>query len=159
MSKWTYNPIQIEGKISDIKINGESVVGHASVLLLECPYLCRAGINSSCGDSEGAHLCQPYSNSCRLIHLMNDAQEELDRYKVKRSYAGFPTYQDYLQSEYWQKVRTEALEHYHNKCMLCSKDSGLNVHHNNYTNLGNETMADVVVLCRDCHSKHHEKGD
>lgn len=35
----------------------------------------------------------------------------------------------------------------------------LDVHHRTYKNRGNEKFADLIVLCRACHSKHHGKGD
>jgi len=93
-----------------------------------------------------------------------DVYESLKRFIVFTGhtlfpkFAGFPTYQEYLNSEHWQEVRKKALEHYRHACVLDRRHTaGLNVHHNNYDNLGNETMADVIVLCRDCHAKYHEK--
>ena len=34
---------------------------------------------------------------------------------------------------------------------------GISVHHNDYSRLGAEMPTDLVVLCRECHAKHHDK--
>jgi hypothetical protein len=65
-------------------------------------------------------------------------------------------YDDYIDSDHWKKIRTEALERANYKCQLCGKTHGqLHVHHNNYKNLGNEKPSDLFVLCGYCHSKYH----
>jgi 5-methylcytosine-specific restriction endonuclease McrA len=53
-------------------------------------------------------------------------------------------------------LREEKLENCGHKCQLCSNKDGLQVHHNNYHNLGNEDIdKDLITLCRKCHSKYH----
>lgn len=68
-------------------------------------------------------------------------------------------YQEYLKSEHWRKVRSNALLRASNKCQLCAVTTNLSVHHNTYANLGCEKDEDVLVLCWPCHSKHHDKED
>jgi hypothetical protein len=65
-------------------------------------------------------------------------------------------YKDYLQTEHWQHFRLEALKFFKNKCCLCNSEKYLQVHHETYKNRGRETFNDVIVLCKDCHSKQHE---
>ncbi len=101
--------------------------------------------------------CTPGKDGCILQRMINDAQVIVDSFSTNSFFGAFPTYQEYLNSDHWQSLRTEALEHYSNKCMLCSSIDKLDVHHNNYDNLGNETMTDVIVFCRACHGKHHNK--
>ena len=102
--------------------------------------------------------CKPGKDECYLNDMMNRARAMADDWLRSKRFGGFPTYQEYLNSEHWQEVRKKALEHYRHACVLDRQHTaGLNVHHNNYDNLGNETMADVIVLCRDCHAKYHEK--
>ena len=68
------------------------------------------------------------------------------------------TYTAYLHSKHWKKVRSIALQNAGYKCQACScKDTILDVHHNSYDRLGNEDPSDLIVLCRSCHSKVHEK--
>lgn len=66
-------------------------------------------------------------------------------------------YQEYLKSDHWQQIRLKALSKAGNRCQLCSSTSNLNVHHNTYKNKGNEDLKDLVVLCRECHTKFHDK--
>lgn len=64
-------------------------------------------------------------------------------------------YQEYLLSETWQERRKAALEWAENRCQICNSDKELNVHHRTYERLGNERLADLTVLCKQCHSSHH----
>ena len=41
------------------------------------------------------------------------------------------------------------------KCQLCGRKGDLNVHHNTYNSRGNENLKDLIVLCKDCHTKFH----
>ena len=67
-------------------------------------------------------------------------------------------YKLYLLSEHWKQKRIEAFKFYGKKCMMCGdSDKQLSVHHNNYDNLGNESMQDLIVLCGECHGRHHGK--
>lgn len=64
-------------------------------------------------------------------------------------------YQKYLKTEHWQTIRRIKLETSGFKCQMCSKSNKLHVHHNNYSNLHKEKLEDLIVLCEDCHKKHH----
>lgn len=66
-------------------------------------------------------------------------------------------YQEYLQSAHWRTLRRKALENAEHSCQLCNSESALNVHHRTYDRLGHERLADLIVLCRDCHAKFHDK--
>lgn len=70
---------------------------------------------------------------------------------------GHTPYKQYLQTQHWQKTREAAIERAGDACQLCSSTAALNVHHNNYTNLFDERPEDVIVLCRHCHAKFHDK--
>ena len=65
-------------------------------------------------------------------------------------------YLEYLKSEHWQTTRRLALEHYKNVCDSCGCSNKLEVHHLTYTNKGKENLADLQILCRDCHEEEHE---
>lgn len=66
-------------------------------------------------------------------------------------------YAQYLQTEHWQETRRAALKRAGFKCQLCNSGGVLDVHHRTYERRGQERSADVIVLCRDCHSKFHDK--
>lgn len=69
-------------------------------------------------------------------------------------------YEIFLNTCYWHIVREEKRNLTGNKCQLCGSKSGLHTHHNNYINRGKEykNMNDLVILCKKCHSKYHNKG-
>ncbi len=66
-------------------------------------------------------------------------------------------YWDYLKTDHWKNTRDEAVKAVGGRCQLCSSMESLNVHHNSYERLGCELQSDLLVLCRPCHSKHHNK--
>jgi len=68
-------------------------------------------------------------------------------------------YQDYLKTNHWKHFVEECKKFFNNKCQICGNKEKLQVHHNNYKNRGRETFNDVVLLCKDCHSKFHNGGD
>lgn len=61
------------------------------------------------------------------------------------------TYQSYLESAHWKQTRTDALKRAWYKCQICSSKDKLQVHHNNYNCLGNESPSDLIVVCDRCH--------
>lgn len=83
------------------------------------------------------------------------------RTKVLTKYLGNTVpkdYNKYLRSKHWKQTRKSALDRAEYQCQLCAcKDAVLEVHHNNYNNLGKEKNKDLVVLCRPCHRKFHTK--
>jgi len=68
---------------------------------------------------------------------------------------GLP-YEEYLLTEHWKATRLKALRNAGHKCQLCGQNSRrLEVHHNCYKNLWREKASDLVVLCSECHARHH----
>lgn len=71
-------------------------------------------------------------------------------------------YYDFLKTPYWDGIRSYKLKKAHYCCELCGKKGVLNVHHKTYEHHGLEHLKgvadkDLIVLCRDCHEKFHEK--
>jgi hypothetical protein len=67
-------------------------------------------------------------------------------------------YEDYLKSPEWQVKRQQSLRRAGFRCYLCNiANTTLDVYHRTYERRGDEYNSDLIVLCRDCHSKHHEK--
>lgn len=64
-------------------------------------------------------------------------------------------YQEYLQSEHWQKTRKATLADRNYRCEQCGRRWPLHVHHLTYANLGAERPEDLQVLCEDCHRSEH----
>ena len=68
-------------------------------------------------------------------------------------------YDEYMNSDVWQKVRQRAFDHYGSQCNRCDRPAQ-QVHHKSYSRFyGNELMEDLEVLCVPCHKKHHEQQD
>lgn len=66
------------------------------------------------------------------------------------------TYHEYLASPAWAKKRRKALKHYGHRCTVCGSRLKLEVHHRHYRTLYRESVADLDVLCHDCHQNTHE---
>lgn len=69
-------------------------------------------------------------------------------------------YKEYIKSPEWKETSRKAKERVDYHCQLCNKegnDTTLNTHHNNYERLGLELDSDLIVLCKGCHKKHHNK--
>src|SRR4051794_13442928 len=65
-------------------------------------------------------------------------------------------YDAYRRTEHWQRRRERALEDAGFRCQLDHRHDGpFDVHHNSYERLGFEEPADLIVLCRECHRRHH----
>jgi 5-methylcytosine-specific restriction endonuclease McrA len=69
---------------------------------------------------------------------------------------GLP-YKEYLKSKHWIETKNKILLKYHYRCQLCNNNKLLEVHHNNYENIGEEIETDLILLCKKCHSKYHNK--
>jgi ssDNA-binding Zn-finger/Zn-ribbon topoisomerase 1 len=70
----------------------------------------------------------------------------------------FEPYQEYLKSSAWEDKRIDALNYAEYKCQICYRnDIPLHVHHRTYERFKQERISDLVVLCRDCHAKFHDK--
>ena len=55
-------------------------------------------------------------------------------------------------------IAIAALQRAGYKCQACStKKEILDVHHNSYDRLGAEEPQDLIVLCRTCHGRVHNK--
>lgn len=74
-------------------------------------------------------------------------------------------YEKYMRSEEWQAKRSQRILIDGDKCVMCQRPAertktGLQVHHINYRNLGNEDVwQDLVTLCPSCHRKIHRYYD
>lgn len=70
---------------------------------------------------------------------------------------GSVTYKQYLSSEKWAVLSRQAKKRSLHRCQLCNRAGELHAHHRTYERLGDEDDADITVLCRDCHARHHGK--
>jgi 5-methylcytosine-specific restriction endonuclease McrA len=66
-----------------------------------------------------------------------------------------PAYLRYLHSPHWQEKREQLMVLVGASCEFCGSPDDLNVHHRTYENLGNESLSELAVLCKDCHADWH----
>lgn len=68
-------------------------------------------------------------------------------------------YKAFLRTPYWDIVRRSKLKESGFCCELCAKKGVLQVHHKTYAHHGieHENLQDLIVLCRGCHAKFHDK--
>ena len=55
----------------------------------------------------------------------------------------------------WNAIRLIVLEKNQGQCQICRHGSDTHVHHSNYDRLGQEETTDLIVLCAECHKRHH----
>ena len=66
--------------------------------------------------------------------------------------------QAHLTSQFWKDLKQQRLVVANHTCEVdgCTNTSRLECHHLDYTDLGFESIDDVVVLCRACHQAQHD---
>lgn len=62
----------------------------------------------------------------------------------------------YMKTAHMDTKRKEA-KNYYKACVLCNSSEHLILHHRHYNSLGRETMADVALLCAECHRRVTQK--
>ena len=68
---------------------------------------------------------------------------------------GYHSYDDYLSSPAWRRVKARQRKLVIEACGLCGCDGSLDLHHMTYERVGEERPDDLVWLCRNCHSMVH----
>ena len=104
------------------------------------------------------------SDELRIIKLLcpNSGEEIfLTKKSYDKDYLNSLSYVDFLKTNYWVNIRKKILKKYGYKCALCDNVNELNVHHRTYKNHGreHEHLEDLIVLCKECHAKFHDKLD
>ena len=68
---------------------------------------------------------------------------------------GYPSYQIYLKSSHWARIRSRYKSSRSWVC-LCGETDRLQLHHKTYERVGAEQLDDLQALCDRCHSLVHE---
>lgn len=64
---------------------------------------------------------------------------------------------NYMQSDKWDQIRKAVLQRDNYTCRKCNaSDITLDVHHLHYRSLGNESLEDLITVCRSCHNEIHD---
>lgn len=99
-----------------------------------------------------------YQAEKKKLKSLSNKNDRLKFSESLRSKLPHPNYYAYINSKAWQDKRGEMLIKARHRCQMCNKSNTvLNVHHRTYDRLGHEMEEDLIVLCRDCHAKFHDK--
>lgn len=71
---------------------------------------------------------------------------------------GFDSYDDFLKSDIWKKIKLKASKREHfKKCYSCGSFKNIQLHHLEYTKkMFLIRLTGIVPLCGICHLKNHE---
>ena len=69
-------------------------------------------------------------------------------------------YLDYLRTQHWQDTRKRILTKREGKCMICTSDKNIHIHHRRYKDkqgniLFREADYELYTLCGSCHTNWH----
>lgn len=103
---------------------------------------------------------------CNMIHqVKRPGQTDVYRLTSRRHWVSRDNtqpvkpnkYQEFLQSEYWKKIRQIVLQR-DVYCQYCKSSTYLQVHHLTYKHHGFEDthLEDLITLCQQCHSEIHQ---
>lgn len=87
-------------------------------------------------------------------------REEILRDRSEKNQEWWDRYNQYLQSEDWDKKRRAILARDNFTCQGCLGHRGkaTQVHHMTYQHVGNELAFELISLCSHCHDKYHNEG-
>lgn len=102
------------------------------------------------------HECDECENRRRAESSQRYQEYNNQRLGRLRELQSMP-YAEYLQSDEWKETRKSALKRARYRCELCYRGGELHTHHKTYERLGEEHAKDLIVLCKECHAKFHDK--
>lgn len=89
-------------------------------------------------------------------------QPDRVNYSVVAKHIRSMSYQDFVRTPYWKTISEYKKFRSNYKCALCGSGQKLATHHSSYERHGREHEyavidEDLIVLCKDCHDKFHDK--
>ena len=89
--------------------------------------------------------------------IYRDGKRQLTDWRRALEGTGCSSYAEYLKSDHWAEFKAFFLSRKeHQQCAVCDA-TPVDVHHRTYRHLGREVFGDVVSLCREHHTKLHER--
>lgn len=99
------------------------------------------------------------NHNIRRIKIMKIREIYSEREVLLRK-NGYGSYEEYLESDEWKKIKKSIRSRKGAKwryCNICGIDENLDVHHSSYKVIGSINPGNTVkILCRDCHQELHE---
>jgi 5-methylcytosine-specific restriction endonuclease McrA len=118
---------------------------------------CKEAFDTKSYAKGGGWYCSPKCLAVKKAKKLALRQKaESAQPKAKRG----QSYDAYINSSLWQRLRVEALRMAGNRCAKCgSGGPGLHVHHLTYERFTRERLSDLQVLCPTCHNELHRQRD
>ena len=101
-------------------------------------------------------IAKGVTGACAWYVKGSDKTEEEGRfYATHCDLTDKERYQKYLETGWWQKIRTERLKIDCFRCVNCGTDKNLQVHHINYSRgwFHEDPRQDLITLCKKCHEE------
>ena len=110
--------------------------------------------------SNNVDICIEWINIMIRNHIRKNNLYEMEFEEEDTEYLRSLMYEDYLMTEHRIKLVWSAKKRDWYKCVLCSSDERLEIHHRSYEHKWDmaEEINDIYTLCHDCHAKFHNKA-
>ena len=66
-------------------------------------------------------------------------------------------YDRYMMSPVWTHKRFEVFRRDGYMCQICHTNQASQVHHKTYKNFEDESLDDLMAVCKPCHDKHYRQ--
>lgn len=122
----------------------------------------RATHEAHCSDCRQHQFCMrsleisPHWDTVRERLTLLAKEEADEKYAEKARQARPENHCDGF-TAYWQNLRFRRFALADFKCETCGAPA-TDLHHHHYDTFGFEELDDVQALCRECHSRHHERS-
>jgi len=88
--------------------------------------------------------------------------KQISQFQIELGYRGSSKKYNALLKEYygsseWHEKSRAVFKRDNFRCILCGGVEALTVHHKTYENFGNESLEDLITLCRKCYTAVHRK--
>lgn len=94
---------------------------------------------------------------CVEIEYKQPKKVKPKKYLKKERKQKKQSYDDFLKSGYWRRVRNIVLKRDNNCCCNCGAKTNLHIHHTTYKHHLKEleNLGDLITLCKKCHNEVH----
>lgn len=80
-------------------------------------------------------------------------------YKCNDTGETVETYSEYLKTKHWNNIKQQMYKKYRYHCCVCGWSHGIQIHHKTYERVGNESLDDLIYICKACHKLYHDNPD
>jgi len=89
------------------------------------------------------------------VYVFTDKWRDLGYITDAKTMSWKDRYHAYLKTPEWKTIAARKIKQARGRCQLCNGSEFLSVHHRTYERIFKEQLTDLIVLCNECHKKHH----